>query len=220
MLLVVTLVGPTSSYSQMYSCLAIQGKWTYYYDNSEFTLSQDSKGNISGSYTSPLCIGYTLPIAGTITSGSFTFTISNLNQCPGTFNTWTKFTGYVGQPGCNYAYGNWTNELGYSGAFGQNTAYPVNQSNIFTRAADIPTSETSVQSGSWNATNGGAPWHQTLAPNIPSGEFSGRVTYEYASGTDTDTCWFTSSIFPPFTAITTPGFGWDVTEKTFGVPTT
>jgi len=145
--------------------------------------------------------------------------VTNLNQCPFQTATSITFTGSLGQPGCNFAYGNWSNSLGNSGGFGVSQAYPTNTANIFTRPADVPTSETSQQSGSWNTTLGGAPWHQTLVPNSPAGEFSGRVVYEYASGTGTDSCWFQGSVFKyPFNVISTPGFGWGVNGRNLWGP--
>jgi len=212
LLLFVLALSPTLTFSQLYYCATMQGTWTWTYDGSQYILTQDGSGNITGKYVdTPFCPGLQLPITGTISSGSFTFTVNNVNSCPGTLNTYVTFTGYLGQPGCNYAYGSWKNGLGNSGGFGQNSAYPTSGP-YFTKPVDVPTSEKSVQSGSWNTTMG-APWHQTLAPNSPPGEFSGRVVNEYASGTGTDSCWFTNSKYAPFTAITKPGYGWDVNGK-------
>src|ERR1700680_4706656 len=109
------LLNAVPMFSQLYFCGPIQGTWKWYYDGSEYDLSQDSSGNITGLLLTPFCPGQTFPITGTISNGSFTFTIKNLSSCPGDTNSWTTFTGYLGQPGCNYAHGNWNNSLGHSG---------------------------------------------------------------------------------------------------------
>lgn len=219
LLLFVLALGPAPSFSQMYSCLTMQGTWKWTYDGSQFNLSQDASGNITGNYVTPFCPGQQFPINGTINSGSFTFTVSNLTACPGGMNPWETFTGYLGQPGCNFAYGSWSNSFGNSGGFGQENAYPTS-GQFFTKPVDLPTSESSkVPTGAqWDAQHG-APWTQGFAPNSPAGEFEGRVVYEYAGiGPGQDTCWFQGSAVPIFDAITTPGYGWGVTSKnTWGV---
>jgi len=203
----------TLTFCQALSCATLQGNWDWYYDGSEYDLSQDGSGNITGELSTPFCPGQQFPITGTITSGSFTFTATNLNSCPGTTNAWTTFTGYVGQPGCNFAYGTWNNSLGNSGGFGEDDPYPTD-SVYFAKAVDVPTSETSVPPppAAWNTLHG-APWNQTLIPNSPPSEFKGRGVYEYVGGTGSDSCWFAQSRFAPFTAITGPGHGWYVTSR-------
>lgn len=208
------LLSPLSTKGQVIACSSMQGHWKYTYDNTEYDLSQDGSGNITGTYIDPLCIGHTPPIAGTTSGGQFTFTISDLTQCPGDYNSWTTFTGYIGEPGCNYVYGNWTNSFGNSGGFGQSEPYP-SSGPMFTKAVDVPASETSVHgpAASWDKINGGAPWTQTFAPNSPPGEFEARGVYEFVGGTGSDSCWFKQSKFSPFTTISRPGYGWIVTSK-------
>lgn len=150
------------------------------------------------------------PITGTIAGGYFSFTATN----PGCA---TALASNVGRPGCNYLYGNGQNSLGNSDTFGQANPYPTSGYRV-TKPADRPTSETTMATGYWDQTGGGAAWNQTLAPNSPSGEFGARIVYEYAgTGTGYDTCWFAGSSYAPLKAIATPGYGWSViSDNTWG----
>jgi hypothetical protein len=105
-------------------------------------------------------------------------------------------------------YGSYTNSVGGSGSFGADEPYPTGLPYV-TKAVDVPTSETSMTptGAQWDTVHG-APWNQTLAPNSPSGEYEARGVYEYGYGTGTDTCWFKTSKYAPFTTVTTPGFEW------------
>jgi hypothetical protein len=76
-------LSPTPVFSQLLSCATIQGDWTWYYSRDQYILSQDGKGNITGYSVSNFCPGLKFPITGTINSGSFTFTATGFNQCPG-----------------------------------------------------------------------------------------------------------------------------------------
>jgi hypothetical protein len=189
----------------------MQGNWTFQYDYSKWDLSQDNKGNVSGTVTE---MGCQVPLTGTISGNAFTITATGFNSCPGGGVTWLTFAGWVGQPGCNYAYGNWTNSYGNSGGFGQDNPYPTEPYGIFTKGVDVPTGETSTvpPPAAWNA-NQAAPWNQTVAPNSPVHEFEGRGVYEYSGGVGTDTCWFAGSKWPIYNSITRPGFAWVVSSK-------
>ena len=142
-------IGSTLS-AQVYFCGPMEGDWKWSYDNSEYSLVQDNSGKVSGFYTTPFCPGQSFPISGTISNGSFNITVTGINSCPGGGVAWLTYTGYLGQPGCNFAYGSWKNSSGYSGGFGQNNAYPSQTNNVFAKPVDVPTSETSIQSGAWN----------------------------------------------------------------------
>ncbi len=129
--------------------------------------------------------------------------------------TWLTFTGYIGQPGCNYAYGNWSNSIPNGGGFGDDDPYPpIGTAALFAKPVDVPDAETSAipPPAAWNSTQG-APWNQTLAGGLSPSEFDGRGVYEYGAGSGTDTCWFAKSKYAPFTSITTPGFEWPVSSK-------
>lgn len=118
------------------------------------------------------------------------------------------------RPGAISSYGSYTNSQGGSGAWGDSNPYP-NAGDYVTKAVDVPTSETTVvpTAAQWDTVHS-APWNQTLAPDSPSGEFEGRGVYEYPGiGAGNDTCWFPTSKFAIFDAITTPGFAWTVTSK-------
>ena len=95
-------VTSTPSYSQL-ACGTVQGNWGWEYDYSKWDLSQDGSGNVSGTV---LDMGCQVPVTGTISSGAFTITATGFNKCPGGGVTWLTFQGWVGQPGCNFAYGN------------------------------------------------------------------------------------------------------------------
>ncbi|MGA9391030.1 MAG: hypothetical protein WBV69_11345 [Candidatus Sulfotelmatobacter sp.] len=191
----------------------MQGDWTYYYDDSQYILTQDASGNLTGTMKANLCSGTSFPITGTTSSGGeFTFTVTGFAACSG--RTFLTFTGYLGQPGCNYAYGNWTTSIPSSGGFGQDNPYPTDTTAVFAKPVDVPTSETSkIPTGAqWSTTNG-APWIQTLAGSLAPSEFEGRAVYEYpATGPGNDTCWFKGSTVPLFDAVTTPGFAWNISS--------
>ncbi len=207
-------IGATA-FPQVPACNSIQDNWKYYYDASTYALTRTGSGQITGTYAVTLfCPGMTFPITGTITGDSFTISVTGLNACPGGGAQWLTYTGFLGQPGCNFAYGNWSNSLNYCGGFRQDNAYPpIGVSTIFTKPVDVPTSETTATpTGAQWDTNSGARWNQTLVPNTPSGEFEGYAIYEYATGQGTDTCWFAGSSVAKFDAITTPGFAWNVTS--------
>jgi hypothetical protein len=76
------LLNAAPMFSQLYYCGPIKGNWKWGYDNSEYDLSQDNSGNITGLYLTPFCPGYTFPITGTITSGSFTLHYYRPYQVP------------------------------------------------------------------------------------------------------------------------------------------
>ena len=78
----------------------------------------------------------------------------------------------------------------------------------------MPDYDTSVSppGGAWEPDHG-APWNQTLAGTLSPSEFEGRGVYEYSQGVGVDSCWFTTSKYPPFNSITTPGFLWYVSSK-------
>lgn len=209
----VVLLVLTSELGYSQSCLSAQGTWTWFYDNSVYTITQDSSGNLSGFVTENCYPGTAdWPLTGTINGNFLLFTATNPGSCGQA--QWIKFNATVGQPGCNYLYGGWSNSLGSSDLWGEDNPYPSG-GYWATKAADVPTSESTAYppGGLWDTTGGGAPWNQTLSPDSPTGEFVGRIVYEFAgTGTGRDTCWFKNSLFTPFTAITTPGYGWSVTN--------
>jgi hypothetical protein len=120
----------------------------------------------------------------------------------------------VGQPRLQLLIRRLTNSLGSSDLWGDSYPYPSG-GHWVTKAADVPTSESTAYppGGWWDTTGGGAPWNQELSPDSPAGEFVGRLVYEF-SGTSTrsDTCRFKNSRSTPLTAITAPGYGWNVTN--------
>lgn len=58
----------------------MQGDWAWQYDYSQWKLTQDNKGNITGTVTS---MGCQVPLTGTISSSAFTITATGFNSCPG-----------------------------------------------------------------------------------------------------------------------------------------
>jgi hypothetical protein len=193
----------------------MQGDWTYYYDNSQYILTQSASGSLSGYMTDNLCPGAEFPITGTVTPGQFTFTVTGMYGVCGSAVTWLTFQGWIGQPGCNYAYGDWSNSIPNSGGFGDDDAYPPLGTEIFAKPVDVPTGDTSVAPppAAWNA-NKGAPWNQTLAGTLNPSEFEGRGVYEYPGQTQgKDTCWFQGSTYDPYTSISTTGWEWYVSSK-------
>jgi len=203
----------------MIACQVIQGSWTQNDGGQEYTLSQDSKGNVTGTMTWPSCNGNQIwPITGSAAGGTFNFVATN-QGCTNFFGGATiTFSGNIGQPGCNFIYGTQTDANGVWYDLGTSNPYPTTQepttSDWVAKAVDVPTSETSVAPppAAWNTTEG-APWNQTLVPNSPPSEFEGRGTFEYANGLGTDTCWFPKSKYAPFNTIDGPGFGWLVSSK-------
>ena len=204
----------TEAFSQVIACRNMSGDWEDYFSFDKYHITQDANGNLAGYMTVGGCTpNPEWPISGTISPNQFKFTATN-NGCSNSNAAWVKFAGTLGDPGCNFIYGTYTNSVGGSGGFGDSNPYPT-MGDYVTKAVDLPTSESSVNpSGvAWDKVNGGAPWNQTLSPNLPSGEFEGRGVHEFVSGTGSDSCWFTQSKFPPFTSITKPGFGWIVNSK-------
>jgi hypothetical protein len=168
------------AFSQVIACSNMVGDWVNSFTWDEYYLSQDAKGNLSGWMASGPCSAPTdWPITGTISGGVATFTATN-NACSLSTAAWVKFTGTVGEPGCNFVHGTYTNSNGGSGAWGDSNPYPTVDDYV-TKAVDVPTSETSTTPppAAWNTTHG-APWNQTFAPNSPAGEFEARGVYEYA----------------------------------------
>lgn len=209
---VVLLLVLTSVFGYSQSCLSAQGTWTWSYDNSVYTISQDGSGNLTGFVTENCYPGMAnWPLTGTINGNFLLFTATNPGSCGQA--QWIKFNATVGQPGCNYLYGGWTNSVGGSGLWGESNPYPSSGPWV-TKAADVPTSESTTNpSGvAWDKIKGGAPWEQTLSPDSPSGEFAGRSVYEVpGTGRGSDTCWFTKSKYAPFTSVT--GGQWSVTAN-------
>jgi hypothetical protein len=215
-LLLFGLAIPTQAFSQLLSCATVQGNWTWPAEDSSFVLNQGASGTVTGYMLTSTCAGVQFPITGTNSSGSFTFTVTGLYGVCGSFVNWLTFTGYLGQPGCNYAYGNWSNSIPNSGGFGQDDPYPpIGSSAIFVKPVDVPTSETSVTptAAQWSTTYS-APWIQTLVGGLAPSEFERRGVYEYAGiGPGNDTCWFKGSTVKIFAAVTTPGFEWYISSK-------
>jgi hypothetical protein len=202
------------AFSQVIGCAVVNGNWTWKFTNAQYYLSQDNSGNVTGYAIEPGCQGNTIwPITGTIAGSSVTLKESN-NGCTNSTVLYVNYTANVMSPGCNFLYGSYTNSNGGSGAWGDSNPYP-SAGDWVTKAVDLPASETSAYGppASWNPTQGGAPWIQTFSPDSPPSEFDGRGVYEFASGTGSDSCWFTQSKFAPFTSITKPGFGWFVTSN-------
>ncbi len=71
-------VSPTLAFSQVLSCATMQGDWTYYYDDSQYVLSQDASGNVTGNMSTNTCPGVQFPITGTVSPGTFTFTVTGM----------------------------------------------------------------------------------------------------------------------------------------------
>jgi hypothetical protein len=207
-------VSAPSAFSQLLSCVTMQGTWTWEYDNSQYVLTQDGSGNLTGYMANNICPGAEFPITGTVTPGQFTFTATGMYGVCGSSVHWLTFQGWLGQPGCNYVYGNWSNSIPNSGGFGDEDPYPPLGTEVFAKPVDVPDSETSVPPppAAWNTTQG-APWNQTLAGGLSPSEFEGRGVYEYSQVTGVDTCWFSGSKYAPFNSITGPGYGWYISSR-------
>jgi hypothetical protein len=127
-------------------------------------------------------------VSGSASNGTVDVTASNSWGWP-ECNDWFRYQGSIRAPGCDSGDGTWTNDLTATGNWG------------WVKACDTATSETTTL-GYWSG-----PYHFFNATlNGSDGpDFAGRWFEETVAAPGSDGCWFSGSIYDPWTEVTAAG---------------